>query len=61
MSDIASTPNNQDNSNKRADLVELLKATAATKAELNKETARLEHEVAALRAVPIAKLGPATT
>src|SRR5829696_7771908 len=60
MSDIESTSNIREKLAKRPDLVELLKTTAASKAEVNKETARLEQEVAALRAFPCAKLGPAT-
>jgi hypothetical protein len=36
----------------RPDLLELLKATAASKAEVNTATARLEGELAALRALP---------
>jgi hypothetical protein len=36
----------------RPDLLELLKATATSKAEVNIATARLEGELAALRALP---------
>jgi len=54
-----SDANSQEKSKKWPDLLELLKATAASKAEVNKETARLEQEVAALRALPYAKLGSA--
>jgi hypothetical protein len=40
----------------RPDLLELLKATAASKAELNVATLRLEGELAALRAMPLGKI-----
>jgi hypothetical protein len=56
MSDVNSASNSQENLAKRPDLLDLLMATAASKAELNKETARLEHEVAALRALSHGKL-----
>jgi hypothetical protein len=43
----------------RPDLLELLKATDASKAELNRATVSLEGELAALRAMPISKIAPA--
>ena len=46
MSDIDRAANSQKTLANRPDLLELLKATAASKTEVNKETARLEHEVA---------------
>jgi hypothetical protein len=49
MSDAESVANNQQKLACRPDLQELLKATATSKAEVIKETARLEREVAALR------------
>ena len=57
MSDtIEVVSNNREALANRPDLLELLKATAASKAELNMATARLEGEVAALRALPREKL-----
>jgi hypothetical protein len=55
MTDIEGASSSQETLAKRPDLLELLKATAASKAAVNMETARLEHEVAALRALPLAK------
>ena len=60
MTDIESASNREEKSAKRPDLLELLKATAASKAAVNMETARLEHEVAALRALPPGKPSAAT-
>jgi len=59
MSDIGSASNSQEKLANRPDLQELLKATAASKAEVNKEAARLEREVAALRALSHEKLASA--
>jgi hypothetical protein len=55
MTDIERGSNREEKSAKRPDLLELLKATAASKAAVNMETARLEHEVSALRALPLGK------
>ena len=55
MTDSHCASNSQETLAKRPDLLELLKATAASKAAVNMETARLEQEVAALRAVPLEK------
>jgi len=60
MTDSQSASNSQETLAKRPDLLELLKATAASKAAVNMETARLEHEVAALRALPLGKPSAAT-
>lgn len=56
MSDaIDSIANKHQELANRPDLLELLKATATSKAEVNTATARLESEVAALRALPRTK------
>ena len=60
MTDIERASNREEKSAKRPDLLELLKATAASKAAVNMETARLEQEVAALRALPPGKPSAAT-
>jgi hypothetical protein len=54
-----SASNSRDILASRPDLLELLKATDASKAELNRAMASLEGELAALRATPIAKIAPA--
>jgi hypothetical protein len=60
MTDVIETAsNNREILANRPDLLELLKATDASKAELNKATVSLEGELAALRATPISKIAPA--
>ena len=55
MADIERASNSEEKLAKRPDLLELLKATAASKAAVDMETARLEREVATLRALPLGK------
>ena len=55
MTDIERGSNREEKSAKRPDLLELLKATAASKAAMDMEPARLEREVATLRALPFGK------
>jgi hypothetical protein len=52
---IESISNHREILANRPDLLELLKATATSKAELDVATVRLEGELAALRAMPISK------
>jgi hypothetical protein len=56
---IGSAANNREILANRPDLLALLKATDASKAELNAATVRLEGELAALRAIPISRIAPA--
>jgi hypothetical protein len=60
MSDgFDSTANKREELANRPDLLELLKATATSIAEVNMATARLEGDLAALRALPRRKLASA--
>jgi hypothetical protein len=56
---IESASNSREILANRPDLLELLKATDASKAELNRVMVSLEGELAALRAMPITKIVPA--